>query len=502
MRTRDALIPTRPVVLLCGRRSLRFVDVGEVMTEKRGKNDELMPVQPTPVDGDPSRRKKMTPEDSPAVERVFLASALLPSATAAFRFANAPLATSIKTANIVLDTNTLLIPFSTGTASLTSLIKAYNEIEKTGRLCIPAQVMREYLKNRPVKIADLFQSVSDRISRLQVPEKLSYPVLDGVDAYVQLAAKLEELAALKKQVVANNNVLLDTIRTWEWSDPVTVAYRKVFKDTSIVDIAIDQEATIKELRRRIDLAIPPGYKDAGKDDLGIGDFLIWKTILHVGEQTKKDVIFVSGDEKADWQHRAGAAGFIPRYELLDEYRRASGGCSFHIVSVSRFLELFDAPKEAVKEVRREEERILAATAVSEHVDQDAAMPSHMSQTMGRAIVRSLLHQYPIAEVSEGFAFGLPVFSVETDRGLPTMEYIVVVPNSLEACTKRIMPRAIHVANLANSAGNEPTILVVLERDELLGLGHAVVRAFSRSKVRIRLAQIDKHDELIYILNAP
>ena len=46
--------------------------------------------------------------------------------------------------------------------------------------------------------------------------------------------------------------------------------------------------------------IPPGYKDAGKEDSGIGDLLIWHTILELGKVHKKSVIFVSGDEKPDW----------------------------------------------------------------------------------------------------------------------------------------------------------------------------------------------------------
>jgi hypothetical protein len=43
--------------------------------------------------------------------------------------------------------------------------------------------------------------------------------------------------------------------------------------------------------------IPPGYKDAGKADEGIGDYLIWETILEIGRTRKASVIFVTGGEK-------------------------------------------------------------------------------------------------------------------------------------------------------------------------------------------------------------
>ena len=47
---------------------------------------------------------------------------------------------------------------------------------------------------------------------------------------------------------------------------------------------IDRDEVLEEMTRRYKQAIPPGYKDASKPDGGIGDFLIWKTILNLGEK--------------------------------------------------------------------------------------------------------------------------------------------------------------------------------------------------------------------------
>src|SRR5205085_6004956 len=44
----------------------------------------------------------------------------------------------------------------------------------------------------------------------------------------------------------------------------------------------------------------------------------------------------------------------PRYELIDEFRRSSGGQSFHIIKFSTFLDLYGASKKVVEEVRKEE----------------------------------------------------------------------------------------------------------------------------------------------------
>jgi hypothetical protein len=50
---------------------------------------------------------------------------------------------------------------------------------------------------------------------------------------------------------------------------------------------------------RTDNQVPPGYKDASKDDKGIGDFLIWKSILDLGKKKNRDLVhrFFKTDHK-------------------------------------------------------------------------------------------------------------------------------------------------------------------------------------------------------------
>jgi hypothetical protein len=129
-----------------------------------------------------------------------------------------------------------------------------------------------------------------------------------------------------------------------------------------MEIVVDTTKPLDEVRqehlRRFINKIPPGYKDEAKGDQGIGDLLLWLTILEIGSARQTSVIFVSGEEKADWWHRSEHQQLYPRFELVDEFRRASGGHSFHIIKFSRLLELFGASTEVVAEVR-EEERIAA-----------------------------------------------------------------------------------------------------------------------------------------------
>ena len=81
--------------------------------------------------------------------------------------------------------------------------------------------------------------------------------------------------------------VLDHIQNWTWNDPVSLLYSELFTEQVIFDLEYNEEEIREDLERRHLHHIPPGYKDAAKEDSGIGDLLIWHTILEIGE-TEKD----------------------------------------------------------------------------------------------------------------------------------------------------------------------------------------------------------------------
>jgi hypothetical protein len=145
------------------------------------------------------------------------------------------------------------------------------------------------------------------------------------------------------------------IRNWTWNDPVSSTYNELFIPNVVFDLEFDKDKTEKELTRRYKHKIPPGYKDEGKLDAGIGDLLIWYTILKVAETKNKDVIFVSGDEKTDWFYQSVSQSLYPRFELVAEFERETKGRSFHIVKLSEFLNLQGVEKKVIEEVEEIEE---------------------------------------------------------------------------------------------------------------------------------------------------
>ena len=79
----------------------------------------------------------------------------------------------------------------------------------------------------------------------------------------------------------------------------------------------------EEGRKRYIEKIPPGYEDEKKKS-GIqkyGDLFVWKEILQMAEDRKKDVILVTNDVKVDWWDKEQKA---PCFELLKEFHSKTG----------------------------------------------------------------------------------------------------------------------------------------------------------------------------------
>jgi hypothetical protein len=258
---------------------------------------------------------------------------------------------------VVLDTNTLLVPYGIKQDDLTALQDIYRGLADAKRLFLPARVAREFIKHRDVKLADLLKALNDQKSRLKIPEKRLSPLLEGVPGYDALLTSQEGLVEARKSYDVKLTAMIDRVRSWRGDDPVTSLYRIIFTSSNIVEIDDPRDDLIHQWTLRLRNRTPPGYKDSNKDDLGIGDFIFWKTILSLGNQHGKDLVFVTGEEKADWFVRSNNDGVYPRPELVDEYRRASSGQSLSLMSLSQFLTEMQVEDDIVEEIRSVEEAL-------------------------------------------------------------------------------------------------------------------------------------------------
>lgn len=255
---------------------------------------------------------------------------------------------------VAVDTNVLLLPYTIRKDGLPKLQKFYQELRATNRLFLPARVAREFIIHRDKKLAELLKMIGDVKSRINIGETNLSPILRGVEGSAEMSIASEALAEAKKQYTAALEKVERQVESWSGDDPVTSVYDSVFDVENIIAPTQPNEEILAEWKVRLRERIPPGYKDGGKTDTGIGDFLIWKSLLALGAVQKKDMIFVTGEEKADWFVRVNGRGAYPRPELVAEYRKHSGGKNIRLVEFHDVLREMDVAQEVVIEVEKAE----------------------------------------------------------------------------------------------------------------------------------------------------
>lgn len=256
---------------------------------------------------------------------------------------------------VALDTNVLLAPYALSEQPITQIASTYERLAKNERLVVPAQVAREFARNRNAKIGELLKTVQDQMSRQSSPMGTKYAFLRNLPEYEASLNIAEQIENKQKELLSSLRKVAEAVRGWSVSDPVWDAYRRVFVG-NVIELNDDMAAGIaKDLKFRTEHSIPPGYKDAQKSDGGAGDLIIWKTILQVGAERNKDFVFVTLDQKPDWWTQANGGALFPRFELVEEFRAASGGKSIHFLRFSEFLAQFGAAENVIEEVQRVED---------------------------------------------------------------------------------------------------------------------------------------------------
>ena len=270
---------------------------------------------------------------------------------------------------VCLDANVLLLPYEFSGTSLQALISVYEKLGKAGNLKIPSRAAKEYLKHRADKITEIDKALSDHKSvNRKCLSQINF--MEGNKDLKEIRDFEKEIASLEKKVSSRIDKLSHKLNAETGSDPVSRAYRPVFKNAVVELNDFDKDGFLDDLAYRYKNKIPPGFKDSNKPDKGVGDLLIWKTVLQIGRAIKKDLIFVTADAKGDWWTKRGNSERA-RLELVEEYRAASSGCSFYLLKPSELLQLYGASATEVESVRNvESEFALSMNAQMAEVEKE------------------------------------------------------------------------------------------------------------------------------------
>jgi rRNA-processing protein FCF1 len=164
------------------------------------------------------KSKQKTEADIFALESVF------PDAGAVFTSRPKTLEEVKGDAIVILDTNTLLLPYMTGPKTLSEIKATYKKLLEKKRLLIPARVAREFADNRAKKLGELFQKLTSQQAQQHSFLQENYPLLENIEEYTRLQEEAKKIGSMVKSFQKTLAAVVARVESWEWNDPISLLY--------------------------------------------------------------------------------------------------------------------------------------------------------------------------------------------------------------------------------------------------------------------------------------
>ncbi len=243
----------------------------------------------------------------------------------------------------VFDTSVLLNLYRYTAKTRNSLLEAMQHFSE--RIWMPKQVAQELMKNRPKVILDTLKNFDEL-------KKAKDVFIDKCFEVLRREKKDEIITTMSNNIDESLEQLKKTSNYIETVDCDEVLNKllKLFEHR-VGDgfLEAELEKIKKEGEERYTKKAPPGYKDEkkGEENNEYGDLIVWKEILSYSKSNKKDIIFVTGDQKEDWWHKVCGKTLGPRIELKKEFFKETNQ-KFFMYSMNGFLTQYNDNKPSYK----------------------------------------------------------------------------------------------------------------------------------------------------------
>ncbi|MHA3773643.1 PIN-like domain-containing protein [Verrucomicrobiota bacterium sgz303538] len=226
-----------------------------------------------------------------------------------------------RSALIMLDASVLLNFYRYSAETRKEFIRVLRTFQD--RLWLPHRAAEEFFRNRVSVIAQQEKTYEEAAKALEKIEKdfqnrRQHPFINN--------DLLERLVQVHKEVRDELNASRESHRKLITDDSILSELDELFRGRigPSIDPA-DVDRICAEGKQRYEKKIPPGYKDASKDEgeeptRRYGDLILWKQVLEKAKTDKRSIMLLLDDRKEDWWliHEGKTVG--PRPELVKELR--------------------------------------------------------------------------------------------------------------------------------------------------------------------------------------
>jgi hypothetical protein len=239
-------------------------------------------------------------------------------------------------ATFIFDTNILLNLYRYSLKTRKALLNAFDSLKDN--IWIPYNVAFEFMNNR----CEVIHESNERYDKLFKEVKNFKSVILNSLRLSENDSEIKDLEKFLNKWLKNNKEK-NNLNCEYNKDPILDVIFKYFDGRTGLPFDNAQlNAVFEEGKKRYEKNIPPGFKDSKKkeDNNMYGDLIIWKQIINYAKENKKDIIFVTQDQKIDWWNIVHGKTIGPRFELRKEFYDNTNQ-SFHMYAMDNFLAKFD-----------------------------------------------------------------------------------------------------------------------------------------------------------------
>ncbi|GLU58591.1 PIN domain-containing protein [Paenarthrobacter ureafaciens] len=272
---------------------------------------------------------------------------------------------------IALDANVLLFLYYVQGKTANKHLDVLEQRED--RLWIPHQVGLEFHRNVPTVRAEQTDAHQQRIKRIEalLGEIRSTPTKSRLTTTESETKAVEALETHVAELKADRDAIAEQTNN-KATDELLERIASLFDGK--VGPEPDQgtlDVLFKEGAKRFADSVPPGYEDA-KTKTGsrkYGDYVLWKQLLDHATTQKRDVLFITDDNKEDWWLKVNGESVAPRPELIQEFRHQTKQDIWLLSSTQFYRQLFKETagtgnQDEVRAAQREMEAVVAEGSVA------------------------------------------------------------------------------------------------------------------------------------------
>ncbi len=241
-------------------------------------------------------------------------------------------------ATFIFDTNVLLNLYRYSKKTRDILFSAIEELKE--RIWIPYHIAFEFMQNRSSIIyetVDLYDKLLKEAEAFNIKCKEALRLKQNDLEIIQLHEYISQWIDANKR---KNLLVLNPLHDPILSRILDLYAGKVGRECSNEEIKQISEDGLKRYEKQI----PPGYKDIGKkspsgDENIYGDLIIWMQLMEYSKKHKRDIVYVTHDQKEDWWNIVRGKTIGPRVELRKEFFSCASQ-KFDMYSMDSFINRF------------------------------------------------------------------------------------------------------------------------------------------------------------------